>query len=233
MRDPHDGFVRLVHRELSRRTLFKRTAAAAGGVALASGVFGFAGSAFGTGVAHAQAQPFANDVEVLNYALTLEHLEADLYKTIVAAGVIKNPTYVKYVTMFRDHEIAHAETLPGVIRQLGGAPVAARPKYNYGAFDVSTELKAMQVLAAVEEVGVGAYQGAAPFIKSKEILTAAVAIHGVEAEHTGALHHLLGLKITGDSLASAAGVSTKVLNGAVTQPSPAADVLKAVTPILG
>ena len=91
----------------------------------------------------------------------------------------------------------------------------------------------MQVLAAVEEVGVGAYQGAAGFIKDKGILTTAVAIHGVEAEHTGALHHLLGLKPTGDSLASAAGVATKVLNGAVTQPITPADVLKAVTPILG
>lgn len=210
---------------LSRRTLFKG-AAAAGAVAALSPLFR-------AGVAFAQAQPFASDADVLNFALTLEFLEADLYNTIVGAGVIKNETFLKYVKMFQEHENAHAAALPAAVTAAGGTPVQKRAKYNYAAFDVSTELKAMQVLAAVEEVGVGAYQGAAGFIKDKGILTTAVAIHGVEAEHTGSLHHLLGLKPTGDSLASAAGVDVKVLNGAVTQPIPVADVLKAVTPILG
>ena len=173
------------------------------------------------------------DLDILNYALTLEHLEANLYNTIVGAGVIKNPTYVKYVTMFQAHENTHAQELAKAISAAGGRPVAAKEKYNYSAFDVSTEQKAMTVLAAVEEVGVGAYQGAAGFIKDKGILTTAVAIHGVEAEHTGSLHALLGLPITSGSLTSAAGISTKVLNGAVTQPIPVADVLKAVGPILG
>lgn len=233
MHDPHAGLVRLVHRELSRRTLFKSAVAAAGGVALASGAMSFAGSGFEAGVAHAQAQPFANDLDVLNYALTLENLEANLYNTIVGAGVIKNPTWVRYVTLFQGHENTHAQALTKAISDAGGKPVAPRAKYNYAAFDVSTEQKAMTVLAAVEEVGVGAYQGAAGFIKDKGILTTAVAIHGVEAEHTGSLHSLLGLPVTGGSLASAAGVSTKVLNGAFTQPIPVADVLKAVGPIIG
>jgi len=233
MRDPHDGFVRLVQHEVSRRTLFKRAAAVAGGVALASGALSFVGSAFEAGVAHAQAAPFANDLDVLNYALTLENLEANLYNTIVGAGVIKNPTWVKYVTMFQGHENTHAQALTKAIADAGGKPVAPKAKYNYSAFDVSTEQKAMTVLAAVEEVGVGAYQGAAGFIKDKGILTTAVAIHGVEAEHTGSLHNLLGLAPTMDSRASAAGISTMVLSGAFTKPIPVADVLKAVGPILG
>jgi hypothetical protein len=225
MQDPHDGFVRLVHREVSRRTLFKRAAAVAGGVALASGALSFAGSAFEAGVAYAQAQPFANDLDVLNYALTLENLEANLYNTIVGSGVIKNATYVKYVTMFQGHENTHAQALTKAIADAGGKPVAPKAK--------STEQKAMTVLAAVEEVGVGAYQGAAGFIKDKGILTTAVGIHGVEAEHTASLHSLLGLPITSNSLASAAAISTKVLDGAFTQPIPVADVLKAVGPIIG
>jgi hypothetical protein len=215
----------LAERGFSRRMLIKSVAAAGGAAALSP--------LFRAGVALAQAQPFANDADVLNFALTLEFLEADLYNTIVGANVIKNETFLKYVKMFQEHENAHAAALPPAVTAAGGTPVAKRARYNYSAFDVSTELKAMQVLAAVEEVGVGAYQGAAGFIKDKAILTTAVAIHGVEAEHTGSLHHLLGLKPTGDSLASAAGVSTKVLNGAVTQPITPADVLKAVTPILG
>ena len=233
MHDTHAGFVRLINRELTRRSLFKGVIATAGGVALASSAFSFVGPAFESGVAYAQAQPFANDLDVLNYALTLEHLEANLYNTIVGAGIIKNPTWVKYVTVFKDHENTHAQTLVKAIGDAGGKPVAAKEKYNYSAFDISTETKAMTVLAAVEEVGVGAYQAAAAFIKDKGILTTAVAIHGVEAEHTGSLHSLLGLPITSNSLASAAGVGIKVLNGAFTQAIPVADVLKAVGPIIG
>ena len=52
-------------------------------MALASGALSFAGSAFEAGVANAQAQPFANDLEVLNYALTLENLEANLYNIVL------------------------------------------------------------------------------------------------------------------------------------------------------
>lgn len=217
--------VALSNREMSRRTLFKG-AVAVGAVAGLSPLFR-------AGVAFAQAQPFQNDLDVLNYALTLEHLEATLYNTLVASGVIKNETYVKYVKMFQEHENTHAAELTKAIQAAGGNPVAKKANYDFSAFDVSTELKQMQVLAAVEEVGTGAYQGAAGFIKDKSILTTAVAIHGVEAEHTSSLHDLLGLKPTGDSLASAAGISTKVLSGAFTKPIPVADVLKAVGPILG
>jgi hypothetical protein len=216
---------RLVERDVSRRSLFRGAVAVTAVAALSP--------LFRAGAAFAQAQPFQNDLDVLNYALTLENLEANLYNTIVASGVIKNPTYVKYVTMFQAHENTHAQELTKAISAAGGKPVAPKDKYNYSAFDVSTEQRAMTVLAAVEEVGVGAYQGAAGFIKDKGILTTAVAIHGVEAEHTGSLHSLLGLAPTMDSRASAAGISTVVLGGAFTKPIPVADVLKAVGPILG
>lgn len=233
MHDHHDALVAIVHRELTRRSLFKRSLAVAGGTALAFGALGTISPALQAGLAYAQAAPFANDLDVLNYALTLENLEANLYNTIVGAGVIKNPTWVKYVKMFQEHENTHAQALTKAISDAGGKPVAPKEKYNYSAFDVSSEQKAMTVLAAVEEVGVGAYQGAAPFIKDKGILTTAVSIHGVEAEHTASLHNLLGLAPTMDSRSSAAGISTMVLSGAFTKPIPVADVLKAVGPILG
>ncbi|HUE75652.1 MAG TPA: ferritin-like domain-containing protein [Chloroflexota bacterium] len=221
----HNSLAVLANRGMSRRSLFKGVAAAGLVVAM--------GPLFHVGVAFAQDHTFTNDLDVLNYALTLEHLEATLYNTLVGSGVIKNDIWLKYVKTFQEHENIHAQELTKAISAAGGTPVKAKDKYDFSAFDVSTELKQMQVLAAVEEVGVGAYQGAAGFIKDKGILTTAVAIHGVEAEHTGSMHHLLGLKPTGDSLSSAAGISTKVLNGAFTNPIPVADVLKAIGPILG
>ncbi len=199
--------------------------------------------AFQAGVALAQAVPFKNDLDILNFALTLEQLEATLYNTLVgdpasgslgtglkatgSAGLIKNPNYLKYVSVFRDHENQHVIALTQAISGAGGTPVAAKAKYNFPA--VSDEAGAMGAIALVEEVGIGAYQGAAGFIKDKGILTTAVAIHGVEAEHTGAVHKLLGLDPTGDSKAGA----NAVLAGAFTKPISYASVIGIVGPILG
>lgn len=224
-------------RELTRRTLFKGTAAGVGAIALASSGLG---SGFGLGLALAQSAPFQNDLDVLNFALTLEQLEATLYNALVgdspnlgtglaktgSAGLIKNPTYLKYVTMFREHENQHVSALTAAISKAGGTPVTPKAKYNFPA--VSDEAGAMGALALVEEVGVGAYQGAAGFIKDKGILTTAVSIHGVEAEHCGAVHQLLGLDPTGDSKSP-----SPVLAGAFTKPIAYADVIKIVGPILG
>lgn len=232
----HDQFLEIIRREHSRRTLFKGAAIAAGGTAMAMLSLS---PAFQAGVAFAQAAPFKNDLDVLNFALTLEQLEATLYNTIVgdspnmgtgltktgSAGLIKNANYLKYVTMFREHENQHVTALTDAISKAGGTPVTAKAKYNFPA--VSDEAGAMGALALVEEVGVGAYQGAAGFIKDKGILTTAVSIHGVEAEHTGSIHKLLGLDPTGDSKAP-----KQVLAGAFTKPLSYGEVIGIVGPIL-
>ena len=234
----HEELLALFNRELTRRTVFKGAAGTAGALAItASGL----GSGIGLGMAFAQAAPFKTDLDVLNFALTLEQLEATLYNALVgdpatlgtgltktgSAGLIKNPTFLKYVTMFRDHENTHVTGVTKAIMDAGGTPVTAKAKYNFPA--VTDEAGAMNALALVEEVGVGAYQGAAGFIKDKGILTTAVAIHGVEAGHTGSLHQLLGLDPNGDSKVAA----TPVLNGAFTKALDYATVIGIVGPILG
>lgn len=231
-------FLTLFRRELSRRNLLRGAAATGGALAIAATGLG---SGFGLGYAYAQAAPFKNDLDVLNFALTLEQLEATLYNTLVgdpttlgtgltktgSAGLIKNPTYLQYVSVFRDHENQHVIAVTAAISQAGGTPVTAKAKYNFPS--VTDEAGAMNALALVEEVGVGAYQGAAVFIQSKAILTTAVSIHGVEAEHTGSLHQLLGLDPTGNSMVS----GHPVLNGAFTKPLDYATVIGIVGPILG
>ena len=136
---------------------------------------------------------FADDIEVLNYALTLEHLEAAFYQ---AAGDYDLGTDAfgndinEWATAIGAHETAHVDTLTQVITDLGGEPVAAAT-YDFGVTDAQSFLKTAAVL---ENVGVSAYDGAAQFIQDADLLTAAGSIVAVEARHASYLN-----LITGDS----------------------------------
>jgi hypothetical protein len=135
-------------------------------------------------------------VDVLNYALTLEHLEHAFYRDglegstaedFTAAGYSAN--VYEYFGVIRDHEREHVDTITKVITDLGGEPVA-EAKYDFGYSDLAGFVGVAQVL---ENTGVSAYQGAAQFLMDEdELLTAALTIHGVEARHAAYLNGLQG-----------------------------------------
>ena len=135
-------------------------------------------------------------VYVLNYALTLEHLEYAFYRDglqefsaddFSAAGYAAN--VYDWFGIIRDHEGEHVETITKVITDLGGEPVA-EATYDFGYTDLTGFVGVAQVL---ENTGVSAYQGAAQFlIDEDELLTAALTIHGVEARHAAYLNGLQG-----------------------------------------
>ena len=139
---------------------------------------------------------FQTPVDVLNYALTLEHLEYAFYRDgleefsaddFSAAGYADN--VYEFLGIIRDHELAHVETLMSVIGDLGGEPVA-EAAYDFGYTDLAGFVGVAQVL---ENTGVSAYQGAAQFlIDEDELLTGALRIHGVEARHAAYLNGLQG-----------------------------------------
>jgi Ferritin-like domain len=135
-------------------------------------------------------------VDVLNYALTLEHLEhafyrdglqefsADDFETAGYAGNV-----YEWFGIIRDHEMEHVNVITQVITDLGGEPVA-EAEYDFGYTDLAGFIDVAQVL---ENTGVSAYQGAAQFlIDEDELLTAALTIHGVEARHAAYLNGLQG-----------------------------------------
>jgi rubrerythrin len=135
-------------------------------------------------------------VDVLNYALTLEHLEYAFYRDgltefsiddFAAAGYATN--VYEWFARIRDDEKAHVDTIVAVIGELGGEPVA-EAEYDFGYDDLAGFIDVAQVL---ENTGVSAYQGAAKFlIGEAELLTAALTIHGVEARHAAYLNGLQG-----------------------------------------
>jgi len=150
------------------------------------------------------------DVDVLNYALTLEYLEATFYTQALGGagttgvpasratfgrgqitggrqfagfgGRIRSSAY-GYLTDIRDHEVTHVEFLRG---QLGAAAVGPC-EFNFsGALtDVGTFLATAQVL---ENTGVMAYDGAIRYVDAGDALQAGAQIATVEARHAAYLN---------------------------------------------
>jgi rubrerythrin len=179
-------------RRTSRRGLLAGSLKLAGGAAVAMSLTTMPG-AFNIRSLVA-AQELTSDVDVLNYALTLEHLEYAFYRDGVGLftfGTDGNGESIDTnFAAIRDHEGAHVETLTGVITDLGGEPVA-EATYDFG--DAYTDPKAfMATAAALENTGVSAYDGAAQFLTNPDLLTAAGSIVAVEARHASYLNLLTG-----------------------------------------
>jgi rubrerythrin len=160
--------------DISRSDVILKGALAAGAVYGTFMVAPFVRSAFAAGV--------TSDVDILNFALTLEYLEATFYeeamKRVQASGELK-----KLLPLLASDEMQHVEALEGTIKKLGGKPVS-KPKFN---FEYSGTPEFLKLAETFENTGVGAYNGAAPAIKSKEVLAAAGSIVQVEARHAAAI----------------------------------------------
>ena len=150
-----------------------------------------AGSVYGLGavtpfVGSALAQTKSSDLDIVNFALTLEYLEAAFYKK--AQSLKLSGTAKQYAKQFGDTEQQHVDALIAAAKSLGGKP-AAMPKFVFPMKDEKSFLKLAQTL---EDTGVSAYNGAGPAITSKEVLAAAGSIVQVEARHAAVIRQLRG-----------------------------------------
>jgi hypothetical protein len=141
------------------------------------------------GVQAAAAAQLNNDMDILMFALTLEHLEDAAYRTVNASGLLSGQV-ADYFKSFGEHEHAHVVALTDVISKMGGTPVAEQASYNLPKLNTQDEV--IKFFAQVEEVGAGAYLGAAPLLQDKQLLAAAAAIHNVEAQHASTLRAVMG-----------------------------------------
>ena len=141
-------------------------------------------------VRSALAEDGGGDLEILNFALTLEYLEAAFYAQALRQ-VRGLPSSVRSLAEeIGANEDVHVKALTGTIKQLGGEPVKA-PGVDFGdAFRSPAAF--LRLAQTFEDTGVGAYNGAAPAIRSKEVLGAAGSIVQVEARHAAAIRGLNG-----------------------------------------
>ena len=164
----------------TRADLFRK-AGVAGGALLASGVL-FGGM---PALASAAKPSRRQDVAILNYALTLEYLEAAFYAQARRAGF--GGALGAFTDLVAADEAAHVKALK---RVLGRAAVKS-PSFDF-ADTVTDEAKFRQTAFALETTGVAAYSGQATNIKQVAVVRAAVSILTVEARHAGAIAALNG-----------------------------------------
>jgi rubrerythrin len=156
------------------------------------------------------------DLEIVMYALTLEHLETDFYTAVLDSGAIKDKKLGEAAMMIRENEQEHVDALTQTVKQLGGTP--KRPKTNFDAVIKGGPKMILETAATVENLGAAAYLGQAPRIQSKTVLASALAIHTVEGRHAALLNSVVGKTIVPD--------------GAFAKPASMAQVLPKVKPFL-
>ena len=166
-------------RPRTRRDFFKSLAVAGAGATAASMLL--------SGKASAQ----TSDVDIANFALTLEYLEATFYAKALDADVLSGDA-LGVVENLESHESQHVDALKGLLDSVGATPVE-KPTFTFPTDAFSSQASILDLAATFEPVGVGAYLGAAPLISSPTILAAAGSIAGVEGEHVVALNWLLGV----------------------------------------
>ena len=153
------------------------------------------------------------DAGIVAYALFLERLETAFYEGAIKSGKLTGRVRALF-ERFGAEETAHVESLEGALEQLGGKEPAV-PEFK---FTFENQAGIVEQAAQLETVGAGAYLGQVRRIASKQILSAALSIHSVEARHAAALAQFLGRPVTPD--------------GPFASPSPSSDVQRQAQPFI-
>ncbi|QJR13762.1 ferritin-like domain-containing protein [Usitatibacter palustris] len=131
------------------------------------------------------------DVAILNAALGAELEAVAAYQVGAESGLLQKPVLDLAVT-FQGHHKAHADLLAGVIRKLGGDPVAAKAKYAFPTETLKKQEDVLRFAAGLEKGAVSAYVGAVPKFSDRELARAAASILGDEAMHWAILRQAVG-----------------------------------------
>ena len=133
---------------------------------------------------------FATDFGVLNYAYALEQLEAAFYIQVVSTGAfgsIFSASEQIVLTDLRDHEVAHRDFFMAAL----GANAIGGLTPDFSAVDFTDRESVLMTARTFEDLGVGAYNGAAKYLRNAAYLTVAGKIVSVEARHASAIRDIL------------------------------------------
>jgi hypothetical protein len=148
--------------------------------------------------------PGTGDIKVLNYALALEDLEADLYAQalmrltnggsnalgthISGLNLNQNQPDVLYAREFGKVEMEHRDFLQSAL----GSQAIPLYKYNFNMQNLSRQ-QVLALIYSAEMLGVGAYLGAIQYFETETYLQTAGAILGTEARHTAVVAEIMDI----------------------------------------
>ena len=149
------------------------------------------------------------DVGILNYALTLEYLEAAFYNGASAAGMSLTAQASAFLKVVTKDENAHVKFLKSHL----GAKAAKEPTFDFKGANTSPAMF-MATAQVLENTGVHAYSGQALNIKTPAYVAAALSILTIEARHAsviGLLNEPAGNDIAPDGPFDTPFTAAKVL----------------------
>jgi hypothetical protein len=209
-----DGAVREAAEEVSgdTRLSFLKKGGIAGVAAMSGGAVLSALAPSAMAASHHGRPPSSfgkGDVGILNYALTLEYLEAAFYNGAAAANLPLSSQAAAFLKVVVKDENAHVKFLKGAL----GSKAAKEPKFDFKGSNTNAAMF-MATAQVLENTGVHAYSGQALNIKAPAYVKAAVSILTIEARHAsviGLLNDPTGEAITPDGAFDTPFTASKVL----------------------
>ena len=156
-----------------------------------------------------------SDVDILQYALTLEHLEGAMYKEMLATKILTGKD-LQYLQSFGEHESDHVDALTKALQAAGVEPwrlcpnITSRPLIAVTRFSVLPKLPRIQASAPIK--------GQQRKLPTRIIWQPQASIMQVEARHAAMINVLLGMKPAPDAVTASLTMD---------------EVLQRVNPILG
>jgi Ferritin-like domain len=170
----------------TRLDFIRKGALGAGAVVGGGALLGVVGPAAAAGPNTRPPKAFGKgDIGILNFALTLEYLEAAFYTEALNAGAVKDPLVAAFLKTVEKDERAHVSYLKKAL----GAKAVKKPKFDFKG-TTKDEAKFRATSQVLENTGVHAYLGQAKNISSKTILGAAGSILTIEARHASVIGFL-------------------------------------------
>jgi hypothetical protein len=224
----------------SRRNLLKF-----GSNLIAAGIPTVVAASLNKAFAQATTAPSQAAIDVANFALTLEYLEDEFYRTGLSTAGLVPASDQAVINQISKHETAHVALLKGALL----TAAVPKPTFKFPAGTFTSYPTFLATARALEDTGVQAYKGqAGNLINDKGILQVALQIHSVEARHASEVRRMLGMKgwvsdptqttftqgsVNLKTLPNVTGITDDNFRGAFDEPLTKAQVLAIATPFLG